>query len=117
MTVLISLQAGQSRRVSDQLALSLTDDNHPEVDNDLVCFDSSGRQIGDESNGGTNDQAVSGLAMRDSMILTADHTDTYQCEIKAFNGDSHPVIVRAGTSSSQGTFLDVDNFTADPPGE
>jgi PASTA domain len=117
MTVLIWLQAGQSRRVSDQLALSLTDENHPEVDNDLVCFDSSGRQIGDESNGGTNDQAVSVLAMRTSMILTADHTDIYQCQIKAFNGDSHSVIVRAGTSLTQGTFLDVDNFTADPPGE
>lgn len=48
MTVLIGLQAGQSRRVSDQLTLSLTDSNHPEVDNDLACFDSSGRQIGDE---------------------------------------------------------------------
>ena len=106
MTVPIWLQAGQSRRVSDQLTLSLTDSNHPEVDNDLVstsarswpstlngaqvrfdhplvrsavkraCFDSSGQQIGDESNGGTNDQAVSALAMRASMILTADHTDT-----------------------------------------
>ena len=43
----------------DQLTLSLTDSNHPEVDNDLACFDSSGQQIGDESNGGTNDQAVS----------------------------------------------------------
>jgi hypothetical protein len=32
MTVLIGLQAGQSRRVSDQLTLSLTDDHHPEVD-------------------------------------------------------------------------------------
>ena len=117
MTVLIGLQAGQSRRVSDQLTLSLTDSNHPEVDNDLVCFDSSGRQIGDESNGGTNDQAVSALAMRASMILTADHTDIYQCKIMAFNSDSHSVIVRAGTSLTQGTFLDVDNFTADPPGE
>jgi len=78
MTVLIGLQAGQSRRVSDQLTLSLTDDHHPEVDNDLACFDSSGRQIGDESNGGTNDQAVSALAIRASMILTADHTDTYK---------------------------------------
>jgi hypothetical protein len=117
MTVPIWLQAGQSRRVSDQLTLSLTDSNHPEVDNDLACFDSSGQQIGDESNGGTNDQAVSALAMRASMILTADHTDIYQCKIKAYNGDSHSVVVRAGTSSNQGTFLDVDNFTADPPGE
>jgi PASTA domain len=117
MTVLIGLQAGQSRRVSDQLTLSLTDSNHPEVDNDLACLDSSGRQIGDESNGGTNDQAVSALAMRASMILTADHTDIYQCQIKAYNGDSHSVIARAGTSLTQGTFLDVDNFTADPPGE
>src|SRR5207302_8945984 len=32
MTVLIGLQAGQSRRVSDQLTLSLTDSHHPEVD-------------------------------------------------------------------------------------
>ena len=117
MTVLIGLQAGQSRRVSDQLTLSLTDDHHPEVDNDLACFDSSGRQIGDESNGGTNDQAVSALAMRASMILTADHTGIYQCKIMAVNTDSHPAIARAGTSLTQGTFLDVDNFTADPPGE
>jgi hypothetical protein len=117
MTVLIGLQAGQSRRVSDQLTLSLTDSNHPEVDNDLACFDSSGNQIGDESNGGTNDQAVSTLAMRASMILTADHTDIYQCTIMAANTDSHPAIARAGTSLTQGTFLDVDNFTADPPGE
>jgi PASTA domain-containing protein len=117
MTVLIGLQAGQSRRVSEQLTLSLTDNNHPEVDNDLACFDSSGRQIGDESNGGTNDRAVSALAMRASMILTADHTDIYQCKIMAVNTDSHSAIARAGTSSTQGTFLDVDNFTADPPGE
>jgi hypothetical protein len=117
MTVLIGLQAGQSRRVSDQLTLSLTDSNHPEVDNDLACFDSSGTQIGDESNGGTNDQAVSALAMRASMILTADHTGIYQCKIMAVNTDSHPAIARAGTSLTQGTFLDVDNFTADPPGE
>ena len=117
MTVLIGLQADQSRRVSDQLTLSLTDDHHPEVDNDLACFDSSGRQIGDESNGGTNDQAVSALVMRASMILTADHTDTYQCKIFAVNTDSKQAIARAGTSLTQGTFLDVDNFTADLPGE
>jgi hypothetical protein len=117
MTVLVPLQDGQSRRVSDQLTLSLTDNNHPEVDNDLVCFDSSGNQVGDPSNGGTNDQAVSALAMRASMILTADHTDIYQCSILAANTDSHSAIARAGTSLTQGTFLDVDNFTADPPAE
>ena len=117
MTVLIGLQAGQSRRVSDQLTLSLTDDHHPEVDNGLACFDSSGTRIGDPSTGGTNDQAVSTLAMRASMILTADHTDIYQCTIMAANTDSRPAIARAGTSLTQGTFLDVDNFTADPPGE
>ena len=114
MTVLIGLQAGQSRRVSDQLTLSLTDDHHPEVDNDLACFDSSGRQIGDPSTGGTNDQAVSALVMRASMILTADHTGIYQCTIMAVNTDSKQAIARAGTSLTQGTFLDVDNFTADP---
>ena len=105
MTVLIGLQAGQSRRVSDQLTLSLTDSNHPEVDNDLVCFDSSGKQIGDESNGGTNDQAVSALAMRASMILTADHTDIYQCKIMAINRDSHAVIARAGNVVDPGNLL------------
>jgi hypothetical protein len=72
--------------------------------------------MGDESNGGTNDQAVSALAMRASMILTADHTDIYYCQIKAVNTESHSAIARAGTSLTQGTFLDVDSFTADPPG-
>ena len=95
MTVPIVLQAGQSRRVSDQLTLSLTDDNHPEVDNDLACFYSSGDQVGDESNGGTNYQG-STLAMRASMILHADRTDTYECKIMATNRDSHVAIARAG---------------------
>jgi hypothetical protein len=38
MTVLIALQDGQSRRVSDQLTLSLTDGNHPEVDKRPCLF-------------------------------------------------------------------------------
>src|SRR6478735_5525781 len=47
MTVPISLQEGQYRRISDQLTLTVSDYNQPEVDNDLVCFDPSGAQAGD----------------------------------------------------------------------
>ena len=59
-----------------------------------------------------------GTSVAEHHPLPSDTTVPPTIGDRKFSGDdSHPAIARAGTSLTQGTFLDVDNFTADPPGE
>ena len=76
--VSFTLQAGQSRRVSDQLTITLS---HPhggsddaEVDNNLECLDPATNELLTDSVGGGTNQPKSGagpLSMRASLLFTA----------------------------------------------
>jgi hypothetical protein len=123
--VTFTLEAGQSRRVSDQLAFTLSHPNgghdDAEVDNNLECLDPATKQLLTDTVGGGSNYPKSGagpLSMRASLLFTAPYTGTFECRIRPTTSDDHntsyQMTALAGTWPD-GTWLQLDNFTADPP--
>ena len=119
------LQAGQSRRVSDQLTITLS---HPhggsddaEVDNNLECLDPATNELLTDSVGGGTNHPKSGagpLSMRASLLFTAPYAGTFDCRIRATTSDGANTNYQVSALSGpwpDGTWLELDNFTADPP--
>jgi hypothetical protein len=117
------LENGQSRRVSDQLTVTLNGSNRwVEVDNNIECFDPEQPNQPLQTVGvGTNHPASGSgsLSMRASLIFTAPHTGTFDCWIQAVTSDGtntkYHMTALADTSPLEGTWLELDNFTNDPP--
>jgi PASTA domain len=119
------LQAGQSRRVSDQLTITLSNPrgghDDAEVDNNLECVDPATNEVLTDTVGGGTNYPKSGagpLSMRASLLFTAPHAGTFACRIRPTTSDdtntSYQMTALAGTWPT-GTWLELDNFTADPP--
>jgi hypothetical protein len=118
------LEKGQSRRVSDQLTVTLNGSSHwVEVDNNIECFDPEQPNQPYTVGVGTNHpgSGSGSLSMRASLIFTAPHTGTFDCRIQAVTSDgtntSYHMTALADTLDiyAPGTWLSLDNFTADPP--
>jgi hypothetical protein len=120
LTVPVTLQAGQTRRISDQLTVTVTQDT--EVENFVECLDPAGDpDLGVNAaghprahNSGTNYYRLLGkFAMHASLLFTAPFTGTFLCQVRAHTD--------AGTLTAVtdpwpgGTWLEVDNFTSDAP--
>lgn len=123
LSVPITLQAGQSRRISDQLTVTLSSSGNPEVDHILECRDARGLEHGDQvgvaAASGTNHQGSGPLAMHASLLFTAPTTGTFICGIRANTSDGsntrYHMTAIASPGQGRGTWLEIDNFTGDPP--
>ena len=120
LTVRVTLQAGQTRRISDQLTVTVTQGT--EVENFVECIDPAGdRDLGvnagghpQEQNSGTNYLTSMGhLTMHGSLLFTAPFTGTFLCQVRA-HADAGSLTALAAPPPG-GTWLEVDNFTSDAP--
>jgi hypothetical protein len=120
LTVPVTLQAGQTRRISDQLAVTVTRDT--EVENFVECLDPAGDpDLGVNAGGqpqahdsGTNYSSGMGqLSMHGSLLFTAPHTGTFLCQVRAHTDAGTLTAVMAPWPG--GTWLEIDNFTSDAP--
>ena len=126
LTVAVTLQAGQTRLISDQLTVTVNRDD-AEVENFVECIDpagdlNAGVNAGGQPeafNAGTNYSRGRGqLAMHGSLLFTAPHTGTFWCQIRAHTDAGHDFKYRLTAVAAPrpgGTWLAVDNFTGDAP--
>jgi len=82
------MQAGEHRRVSEQLDVSLTHGNGAEMDNQILCLDPTGNILNQDrldkrASAGTNNLGTAGqhFVWRLSMLITANMTGEYTCGI------------------------------------
>lgn len=89
LTTNLTLTAGETRRVSDNLAVTLSSTEGAEVDNQIVCLDTSGTTDPAVVSGGTNHRgsAAGDLVLTESMLFTAPHAGTFQCQLRANTSD------------------------------
>jgi hypothetical protein len=121
LTVPIGLKAGQTRRISDQLTVTVT--KSTEVENFVECIDpihgdpDIGVNAGGQPaahNSGTNYFTSKGqLSMHASLLFTAPSTGLFLCQIRA-HADAG-TLTAVATPWPGGTWLEVDNFTNDAP--
>jgi hypothetical protein len=119
----IRLQAGQSRRISDQLTVTVPRD--AVVQNIVECVDPlSGNPVTvagrpEAHSSGTNYSPSMGqLSMHASFLFTAPVTGTFFCQIRAQTDAGkdlgfHMTVVAAPRPG--GTWLEIDNFTDAAP--
>jgi len=117
----ITLQKGQTRRVSDQLVLASSESHMAEVDNIVECMDpSNNEQAAVATDSGTNHQGSGSgpVTMHASLLFTAPETGTYNCEIHANTSDDNNTgyhMTALADAFPAGTWLEIDNFTTDAP--
>ena len=120
LSVPVTLQAGQSRRISDQLIV--TSPREVTIENIVECLDPvtglpaavAGRPEAHSS--GTNySPAMGQLSMHGSLLFTAPHTGTFDCQIRAMPDPNDPnwqmTAVAGSFPPPRGTWLEIDNFT------
>ena len=126
MSVPVTLQAGQTRRISDQLTVTVTRD--AEVENFVECLDpargdpdigvNAAGQPGAHNSGTNYSPGMGQLAMQGSLLFTAPYTGTFVCQVRAHTDadNDHGYQLTAVTAPwPGGTWLEVDNFTGDAP--
>ena len=91
LTVAVTLQAGQTRLISDQLTVTVNRDD-AEVENFVECIDPAGDLNAGVNAGGQPEAFSAGtnysrgrgqLAMHGSLLFTAPHTGTFWCQVRA----------------------------------
>ena len=121
LTVPVTLQAGQTRRISDQLTVTVT--TSTEVENFVECIDpihgdpdigvNAGGQPAAHNSGTNYLTSMHHLSMHASLLFTAPSTGTFLCQVRAHT-DAGTLTALAAPSPG-GTWLEVDNFTSDAP--
>lgn len=86
------------------------------MDNIVECVDARGEQRTVAAGSGANHQGSGAgpLEMHASLLFTAPTAGTFICRIRAYSSSKHMIAV-ADTGPSGGTWLEIDNFTSDPP--
>jgi hypothetical protein len=121
VTVPVTLRAGESRLLRDQL--TVTGSRTAEIDHLLECLDPDTNQPAaidgraEEHDSGTNYSSAMGqFSMRASYLFIAPFTGTFLCQIRAVTadetGDSYSMTAVSGQHL---TWLTIDNFTGDAP--
>jgi hypothetical protein len=121
LTVPVTLRAGESRLLRDQL--TVTGSRTAEVDHLLECLDPDTNQPAaidgraEAHDSGTNySPAMGQFSMRASYLFIAPFTGTFLCQIRAVTEDETGDSYRMTAVSGQGlTWLTIDNFTGDAP--
>ena len=122
LSVSVRLQAGQSRRISDQL--TVTAPKKAVVQNMVECVDAAtwtpvaaaGRPEAHSS--GTNySPAMGQFSMHGSLLFTAPFNGTFLCQIRAQVADIEPGYHMTAVAAPRpgGTWLEIDNFTDAAP--
>ena len=92
------MTAGEHRRVSEQLDVSVTssDGNGAEIDNEILCLDPNNQLLNENrvdklTSSGTNNRDLAGqhFVWWLSMVITADVTGQYTCGIGVQTGTGH----------------------------
>lgn len=116
----LTLQAGQSRRVTDRLELTLSSSEGAEVANILLCLyldpANGWQQVGDRSSSGTNHPGSGGgaVVISNSLLLKAENTGSYRCQIRSYTGDGrtdfYETAVKSGMPyTTAGTWMQISN--------
>ena len=110
VSTVLTLSAGESRRITDRLELTLNSDSDKgaEVNNIIVCLDPEAQEVG-RSSSGTNHPAGP-LVLTETLLLRATTAGTYRCELRTyFNGptDHHMTAIRGNSFADTGTWLQV----------
>lgn len=116
-TPAFTMQRGDTRRVIDQLDISLPGGHdNPEVGNTVICFDQGGHEIGQAGSGTNYTGNGHAYQWNASMLLTApaqNPTENYFCQIWTYvtsgNDTSYHMTVLAPTPGQMtyGTWLEV----------
>jgi hypothetical protein len=108
----LTLQAGETRRVEDRLAVTLSSEEGAEVDNRIVCRDPATATELARTGSGTNHRgsAAGELALYESLLFTAPYAGTFECQIQAQTSDgdrtSYYMTVKSGGQfTTTGTWL------------
>jgi hypothetical protein len=120
LSVPVTLLAGQTRQISDQLTVTVTQGT--EVENFVQCVDPASEHPDDAvnvagragaHNSGTNySRAMGQLSMHGSLLFTAPYTGTFVCQVRAHTDAGTMTAVAAPRPG--GTWLAIDNFTGEP---
>jgi hypothetical protein len=126
LSVPVTLQAGQTRRISDQLTVTVT--RGAEVENFVECLDpargdpdigvNAAGQPGAHNSGTNYSPSMGQLAMHASLLFTAPYTGTFVCQIRAHtdaDDDLGYLLTAVAAAWPGGTWLEVDNFTDAAP--
>jgi PASTA domain len=119
LTADITMQAGETRRITDRLGVTLTSSEGAEVDNRIVCLDWSTGTAQEivRTSAGTNHQgsAAGELGLSVSMLFTAPHAGTFQCQIQAQTSDGsrtdyYMTVLKSGMPyTATGTWLKISS--------
>lgn len=117
LTTNLTLQAGETRRVLDQMDVTLSSSEGAEVDNRLVCLDpTTGTEVVRASSGTNHKGSSAGeLTWTESLLFTAPHTGTFACQIQANTSDGSRTdylmtVVRSGRPyTTNGTWLQISS--------
>jgi len=118
-TVVIShdlfLQAGETRRISDRLDTTINSSEGAEVDNWIECLDLATKErsnFGQASGTNHGGSGTGHVVLYGSVLFTAPHTGTYQCQLLAKTSDgkrhNYKMTANAGTFPN-GTWLQISN--------
>ena len=121
LTVPVTLRAGESRLLRDQL--TVTGAQNAVVDHLLECLDPDTNQPAaidgraEEHTSGTNySPAMGQFSMRASYLFIAPFTGTFLCQIRAvYEGENSDSTHMTAVSGQDLTWLTIDNFTGDAP--
>jgi hypothetical protein len=104
----LTLQAGETRRISDRLGVELDSTEGAEVDERLTCLGPDGPLA--TANSGTNHQGSGAgeLGMIDSLLFTAPAAGTYQCEILTDTSDGSRYDYLE-VAEADGTYLQISS--------
>jgi hypothetical protein len=84
----ITLKQGETRRIQEQLAVSISSTEGAEVDNRLLCLRPDGTELLRTSAGTNHAGSAAGiLTLHENLLLHADAAGTYQCLIEPQTSD------------------------------
>ena len=88
LSTTLALVAGESRRVVDRLGATLSSSEGAEVDNRITCLDPAGMTVAETASGTNHRGSGTGeLGLVESLLLKAQVTGTYTCQILARTSD------------------------------
>jgi hypothetical protein len=110
LSVQLTMQAGQKRRVQDQLDVTISSGEGAEVRNRIFCFGPNGFEES-VANGANHRGSGAGMVrQRNALLLVAPVAGTYTCELRVFTGDGdrfgfHITALPSNNPFTNGTWL------------
>lgn len=117
VTANFTMKPGETRRVTDQLDISIPSGHSPEVNNRIMCFDQTGQEIGRASTGTNYTGDGHAYQWNVSTLITApaqNPAENYLCELQTYVNDSDTgyhmsVLAPTPGETTYGTWLEVSS--------